>query len=449
MLINQEIDTYQKVSQQVSLKKVWDLMRMTPHEGQAPIVEDFDNDDEINCFVITLGRRSGKSASTSIIVLRELLIPFSNTILLSPSYKNSKVMFDEVLKHVQSLKIPIATINKAQFSIELENGSKFSSVTQTNYESALGSRVSLFVVDETQSIPDILNIYNQIIGPMLLDYGIKDNGILYAKAIFLGTPRGQGTAFHSLFLRAEHQRGWKSYQAPSTCNPLLPRAYIEQQKDILPEHVYRQEILAEWISTGSGVFFAFDPVVNLYDPEELEFDTTSNYVIGLDFGHTDSTAALLVYVDRSGTYFIHDAYQKAACPTKEHVENFKRIESVNKGQLLDRFGDPSAAQTILDLRTDYSYDVQRANNKIAPSISTINDLFAVQGYDKKPKLYINKELHELIRQIKLVTYKEGVSKNNPDPFSKDPEGTHWDLLAALRYAVYTHHRREQAGVVII
>jgi len=92
--------------------------------------------------------------------------------------------------------------------------------------------------------------------------------------------------------------------------------------------------------------------------------------------------------------------------------------------------------------------VDRASNKIAAGIACINDLMAPQGFNKKPKLYINKNLTELRRQVQSVTYKE-TGKNTTDPFNSDPEGSHWDLLAAFRYAVYTHYRREQAGIAIV
>jgi hypothetical protein len=396
-------------------------------------------------YIVT--HNSGKSAMTAITALRELLVPFSNTIILAPTYKNASVIFGEVLKHVYSLALPIKTVNKGQFSLELENGSKLSALTETNYESGLGQRVSLFIVDESASILDLMRIYEAVFVPTFLDFSAREDGTLYAKSVFLGTPRLIGSVFHNLYLRGESRPNWVSFNSPSTCNPLLPRSYIEQQEQLLPPHIYKTEILAQFIQTGSGVFFAFDPEQNLYDPDEVTFSKDSVYVTGHDFGHTDSTAQILVYTDRAGNYFVHDTYQAAAKPTKDHVQSFKDLERRNVGILDERYGDPSAAQTILDLRTQYDYDIQRANNKVAPGIACINDLMAPQGYDKKPKLFINKNLGELIRQVKMVTYKE--SKSSTDPFERDPEGTHWDLLAALRYAVYTHYIRNLAGIAIV
>lgn len=449
-IINKEIELYQQVASQVSLSKVWEALQATPHEGQKAVVEAFDNDDSVNSYVITFGRRTGKSFSTALIVVRELLIPYSNTILLSPSYKNSKIMFDEVIARIYTLKLPIKSINKNSFSIELENGAKFSSVTQTNVESALGSRLSLLVVDETQSVTNLMEILDQLLTPMMLDYGVKENGTLYASQVFLGTPRGVGTVFHELYLRELQRKNWKSFHSPSNVNPLLPKTYIQEQETVLPELVYKQEILALWVSTGAGVFHAFDKEVNLYDPETLVFDKGARYIMGFDFGTRDSTAAILVYVTNSGDYYVHDTYMKNMTTTSKHLEAYKAMESRNSGELVERFGDPSAAQTLLDLSSDYNYDIVKANNRQAEGIDCINNLLSIQGANKKPKMYINKNLSDLITQMELVTYNPNRVNRNADMFNKAPGGEHhWDLLAALRYVIYSHYRGSLAGEAIL
>ena len=585
-ITNKEISLYQDMTQKIKLQNVWNLLGMTPHSGQRPVIVDFDSNPEVNNYVVVLGRRaqplsssihtptgfvkfsdikigdtiskpdggtqkviditdyaegyvyevtlgdgrkcradsqhlfevidhhgrtivlplvellenfteytikptillpevssritdityigkepvrcitvdspeatyvtddfirthnSGKSLSTSVIALRELLVPFSNTILITPSYKNSKILFNETIKHVKQLKLPIKSINKNSFTLELENGSTFGSYTSTNFEAALGSRASLLIFDETQSIPNVMDMLERILMPMLLDYGTRDNGVLFGRCVFLGTPRESGSEFHNLFLREKTRRNWKSYNSPSTCNPLLPREYIEAQREILPELVFRNEILAEFVATGTNVFHTYSEELNLYDPEEVDL-TGAQFIVGLDFGYQDSTAAVLVFTTKSGDYYVADTYQKNLTTTKNHVKSFKHLEERANGILDTRYGDPSAAQLIHDLRENYDYDVTKAFNRIDAGISTINTLMSPQGYNRKPKLYINKNLGELRRQIMSVTFKENVSTSNQsDPFNKDPEGTHWDLLAAFRYAVATHYRQQAAGFVV-
>ena len=198
------------------------------------------------------------------------------------------------------------------------------------------------------------------------------------------------------------------------------------------------------------MFHAFSENYNLYDPEVLDL-SGSPYVVGLDFGYQDSTSAILVYTTNSGDYYVADMYQNNLTSTKNHVKAFRELEERNKGTLLDRFGDPSAAQLIHDLREQYEYDISKANNRIDVGLSTINNLMEPQGYNKKPKLFINKNLGELIRQLQSISFKTNVSNNNTsDPFNKDVTmGTHWDAVHALRYAVYSHFRREASGLVIV
>lgn len=454
MIINKEIELYQQVSDKISLQKVWNLLEMTPHSGQSPIIDDFDNDPIANVFTVCLGRRSGKSLSTSLIVIRELLIPFSNTILLTPSYKNSKILFKEVLKFVHELGLPIAEINKGAFTITLENGASFGSFTQSNISSALGSRCSLLVVDETQSVSGVLDILNQELGPMLLDYGVRDSGVLYANIVFLGTPRGKNTEFHTLFERAElpEYKNYRSYQSPSTCNPLLPKEYIEGQKAILSDLVYRQEILAEWVSTGSGVFHAFDQDLNIYNPDEIDL-SGCKFINGYDFGLSDSTAMVSAYITNQGDYYVAEAYMANQMPTKKHLENFKAQDLKFKdSKNVGMYGDPSAAQLLLDLASTYNYYISKANNRVAPGLQCLNDLMAPQGMNRKPKLYISSKLTTLIHQISNVEYKNGAGSAglNGDLFSPPADRSHhWDLIAALRYCIYSHYRQNTAGSVIL
>jgi len=447
---NKEIALYKEVSSKIKLAKIWELLDMTPHEGQSGLIESFDNDDYKNSFVLTLGRRSGKSVQAGVIAIRELLIPFSNTILLAPTFRNAKIIFDEVYRLILHLKLPIKQLNKNNFTVVLENGAGFSALSESNVEAGLGSRCSLLIVDETQSIPTLTHIIESLIGPMLLDYGTRDSGILEANVVFLGTPRGVGTSFHELFLYELTRDNWKSFSSPSYCNPLLPKSYLDDQKDLLSDRAYRQEILAEWLTAGAGVFFAFDSAHNLYDPDKLKLKGTS-FITGHDFGTRDSTAMVYIYVNNQGDYFIHDTYMANSRTTFKHHQSFCALRDKDKVAIEEgSYGDPSAAQSMMDLRDTYDYDIQKGYNKIAPGIAILNELFEPQGLNRKPKLYVNKNLAELITQIQLITYRNetGPQATTGDPFGKHKEH-HFDLIHAMRYAIVTHYRQGQAAIAVL
>ena len=435
---NTEVLEYQKASAAIQLKSVAKLIDFVPHRGQKPVFYAFDEQQSIyNNFVLLLGRRTGKSYVTSVTILRELLLPHSSTILLAPTFNNAQIIYRNVLKLVDLLKVPIKSVNRGSFKLELKNGAKFSANSEMNVESSLGSSQSLIVVDEAQSINDLKRIIEQLLVPTLLDYGTRDSGILWARMMFLGTPRGEDNPLTDYFYKELTLDNWKSFTAPSTTNPTLPAEYFEKLKLEMSDIAYRQEILAEIIGGDEQVFHAFDRALNLYEDGDYIFNEHSWYINGIDIGFSDSTANVMIYRTPDGSYYVQKAYIQNRTTTETHVNNYKVLEMDMRGQNDARYCDPAAAQTINDYIVTYEYDVIPAKNDVMASLQYINQLLAPSGINRKPRLYIHKDLKELIRQISRVRYKPALGKKSSDPFMKDPEGTHWDLIAALRYALFS------------
>ena len=445
---NKEIKLYQEKCDSIQLKTVAQLLNFIPHRGQQPIFFTYDEQRELyNNLVMVLGRRTGKSASTAIIAVKELLVPFSSTILLTPTFNNAKIIFNETLKHVQALKLEIKSINKGSFRFELMNGARFSANSASNIESALGTANSLLLCDESQSIPNLEEIMNQMLVPTLLDYGTRASGILYGRQIYLGTPRGPDNQLYDLFCKQDDFNNWKSFSAPSHTNPILPQAYFEQMRLELGDMLYSQEILAQFIGTDDNVFYAFGDH-NLYTTGSVKFSRYTDVIVGIDVGFRDSTAGVFLYRDPRGNYYLDKAYSENMKATSVHVANLKALDAEMVGTTDLRYMDPAAAQLIYDYITDYDYQVSPAKNAVQESIKYLNQLFTPTGANHVPRLYVNSELKEMIRQLKRVRWKDGTNKTAKDPFSKDPKGTHWDLIAALRYAVYSDQHNISASTII-
>jgi hypothetical protein len=448
---NQDVIAYQQAADTIKLKSVAKLIEFTPHAGQKPIFWTIDEEAEkYNNLVLLLGRRCGKSQVTSVIVLRELLLPHSSTILLAPTFNNAQIIWKNVMQLVDTLNLPIKSVNRGQFKLELMNGARFSANSEMNIESSLGSSNSKIVVDEAQSIATLKHIIDQLLLPTLLDYGTRPSGILWGSMIFLGTPRGEDNVLTDYYYKELTYDSWKSFQAPSTSNPTLPAAYFEKLRKELPELVYRQEILAEIIGSDENVFHAFNKDINTYDDETAAklFNEYSLYICGIDIGWSDSTANIFIYRMPNGDYYVQDAYSKNMTTTENHIKNYKNIESNLIGEYDIRYGDPAAAQALNDYSETYDCDVVPAQNDVKESIQYINTLFSPSGVNKKPRLYVHKRLGELIRQLTRVKYKVNNGRGSKDPFIKDTEGTHWDLIAALRYALYSD-RYNAASISII
>ena len=448
VITNEEIELYKSTTDSIPLKSACELTGFVPHKGQQPFVYDFDVNKEVhNNYVIAAGRRWGKSSIMGIVATRELLVPFSATILVAPTFANAKIIFNEVLKIVRKVGIPVASMNKGQFNFTLENGSRFSANSAANIESALGSFTSLILVDEGQTVANLDIIYKQMLAPTQLDYGTRTSGLLYGRFVMGGTSRGISNQLHEYFEKELDMPNWKSFSAPSMTNPTLPSSYFEQMRIELGDMLYDQEIMAKFIGADNNVFFAYDESLNLYDPEVVRFNRNSLYISGIDIGWSDSTAQLWVYREPSG-YYVHAAYSEANKSTSQHHTAFTEIEEGLPGDYDMRYGDPAAAQTLNDYIIDYDYDIVKADNAVSAGLAYVNQLLTPTGVNHKPKLYINKELTELIRQLTRVRYKPEQGKGVKDPFIKDSKGTHWDLIAALRYALYSDKFNQAATNIV-
>lgn len=463
VITNKQAEIYRKATDKISIKAVCELVGFVPHRGQQSIIHALDTrKDELNSFVIAAGRRFGKSTSLAIISLRELLVPYSATVLVAPTFANCRIIFGEVLKLVAQLQLPIASMNKGQFNFTLENGARFTANSEMNIESALGSNFSLALYEEFSTVGTGATIHTQMIAPTMLDFGTRDSGILYGRQFFIGTSRGMDNQLYDYFLKENKHKNWKSFTAPSMTNPTLPSAYFEQMRLELGDMLYRQEILAEFIGSDENVFHAFDKVKNTYSnvmPDTIPSEkhrrnyfqpTKSNeYICGIDIGWSDSTTNVFVYRTPEGVYYVQEAYSQSNTTTAKHVENYRNIESKLPGECEARYCDPAAAQTINDYIETYDYDVIGAKNAVKESLQYINQLLSGSGVDDIPRLYIHEDLHELIRQITRINYKPNNSKASKDPFIKDPEGTHWDLIAALRYALFSDQYNNAALNIIV
>ena len=439
IVTNEEILRYQEAAGSIKMKTIAQMLNFVPHKGQQPFFYSFDAQDDLyNAFVLLFGRRTGKSEVVSVAVTREMFLPHSSTILLTPVFENAKIIFQNVLKKINQLGMPIKSINRGSFKIELANGARFSANSAANVEAALGSSNSLVVVDETQSIPGIRRILNMLLVPTLLDYGTRESGILWAHQILIGTPRGEENELTDYYYNELTMANWKSFRAPSTTNPTLPVEYVENMRLELGDMIYRQEILAEIIGSDRNVFYGFKKDRNVYTDEDFVGNQASLFINGIDIGWSDSTANLAIYRSAKGSYYVAQAYSQNQTTTEQHVKNYREMEAKMKGECDIRYCDPAAAQTINDYIETYDYDVTAAKNDVMTSIEYINNLLEPTGVNKLPRLYIHESLGELQRQILRIRFKPTIAgKKAKDPFIPDPEGTHWDMIAALRYALYS------------
>ena len=140
------------------------------------------------------------------------------------------------------------------------------------------------VVDEAASIP--VNVWNYVLRPTLaqtLGWGV-----------FISTPAGRNW-FYDMFTRGvERQPGFRSFTFPSNMSPYFPAQEWEEARRTLPEDVFRQEYMAEFLEDSAGVFRGIDACLELGVRSE-ELGVGGTVIVGCDIAkHTDWTVCVAI-----------------------------------------------------------------------------------------------------------------------------------------------------------
>jgi hypothetical protein len=160
-----------------------------------------------------------------------------------------------------------------------------------------GRKYDLVIVDEAAHIPILLNVWDKVIRPMLMD----TNG----RALFASSPNGHND-FYTLYQRGGDplKKNWESFNYPTSSNPMIAPEEIEEARAETTEQAFRQEYLAEFLPDGSGVFRGVAAVATA--PLGAMLVPGMRYVIGVDWGkQADFTVIVVFCVDTMQMVAIH------------------------------------------------------------------------------------------------------------------------------------------------
>ena len=170
------------------------------------------------------------------------------------------------------------------------------------------------VVDEAAAIP--VNVWNYVLRPTLaqtLGWGV-----------FISTPAGRNW-FYDMFTRGvERQPGFRSFTFPSNVSPYFPAQEWEEARRTLPEDVFRQEYMAEFLEDSAGVFRGVDGCL-IAGGAGAGAETCPNVIVGCDVAkHTDWT--VLVAIDaRTGRCLEMERFNQLDWPVqRERIVAFAR-----------------------------------------------------------------------------------------------------------------------------
>jgi len=207
----------------------------------------------------------------------------------SPTYK----LLNDAWREAKLIWFPaIAGKSEQEKRIELITGGTIEFWSLEDPDASRGRMYAEVYIDEAAHARHLQYAWENVITATLLDYG--------GGAWFFSTPNGRNY-FYKLFLRGQDSQAypdWASWQFPTRDNPFIGRDFIEQRRAELPERVFSQEYLAEFIE-GVGAVFR-NILANMYTPtsEQIAAHKGHRTVMGVDWGkHQDFTTISVVCAD--------------------------------------------------------------------------------------------------------------------------------------------------------
>jgi hypothetical protein len=245
--------------------------------------------------VLSCGRRWGKS-TLGLEALIEVAVEGSPVAWFSPTYK----MLADVWREAKTLLYPlILRINEQEKRIELRTRGVIDFWSLDNPDAARGRKYALAVIDEAAMVAHLASAWQEAIRPTLTDY--------QGGAWFLSTPKGRNF-FWQLWQRGmDDAKGeWQSWQMPTSANPFIAQSEIAAAKDELPERVFQQEYLAQFLEDAGGVFRGVRDVCTAARVEPY----AGTFRMGVDWGQTNDFTVLTVFDSASRRMVDMDRFNK-------------------------------------------------------------------------------------------------------------------------------------------
>lgn len=276
-----------------------------PHPSQRAVLAEAQRYNVLVC-----GRRWGKTQFSECYIMVDKLLRGEPVGYFAPTYKYVPEVWHDLLRILKPLR---PQSNFSEKRIEIVTGGVLEMWTLDNKDAGRSRKYKTAVIDEAGLVAGLLERWHNAIRPTLMD--------LEGGAWFLGTPKGKND-YWLLYEKAGSEAGWARWQRPTHDNPHIPRGELDAAKAGMPEAAYRQEILAEFLEDGAGVFRNIRSAI-YGDMPALVDVPAGEYVIGVDLGKVvDYTVFVVIelgsgrvaYIDRmQGEYTTQLERLKALC----------------------------------------------------------------------------------------------------------------------------------------
>ena len=245
-----------------------------PHPKQLEIHKAIQGEGKY--FVVSIGRQFGKTLLGENQALKWAIENKNWKVgWVSPTYKQCKKVFKEVVRALGKCPF-VVRINNSDLIIEFDTGSVILFYSAEAYDTIRGETFDGLVCDEFAFFKP--QAWDEVLKATVLVKG--------KKVLIMSTPKGKNQ-FYKVFNLANDNPQYKSFFGTSYDNPFIDPEEIEDARRSLPEHIFKQEYLAEFLDDGSSVFRNINECIK-------QAEKTNHLFAGIDLGRADDWTVLTI-----------------------------------------------------------------------------------------------------------------------------------------------------------
>lgn len=373
------------------------------HEGQRVVW-----DSEARFKVVTAGRRFGKTRLGSLMCIT-VALHGGRAWWVAPSYPVASVGW----RLIRQLAIQLdgVEVRHVDRLVTMPGGGTVQVRSADNPDSLRGEGLNLVVLDECAFTKEAA--WAEALRPALSDR--------QGRALFISTPKGRNF-FWRLWQRGQMgEDGWQSWRFPTSDNPYIPSGEIEAARRGLPDRIFQQEYLAEFLEDAGEVFRG---VMTAATETALEgANNGSEYVMGVDWGkHNDFT--VLVVLNSDGKMVAMDRFNQI-----DYIVQAGRLKA-----LYERFRPQTIVAERNSMGEPLIEQLQRDGLPVQP-FTTTNASKAL-AIDALALAFERREIHILNESILVGELQAYEAQRLPSGMLRysAPEGMHDDCVMALALA---------------